>query len=112
MNPYQQNVTDIAKREAIRASEMIGDKTADAATRVGGLGGYREGIIQAERERNLAQQLSDIQTKGSLGAFQSAQQQLAAERQAQSINTAIKSTEKELRKLKLKQEIWRLKKRK
>ena len=83
MNPYQQNVTDIAKREAIRASEMMGDKSSDAATRVGGLGGYREGIIQAERERNLAQQLSDIQTKGSLGAYQSAQQQLAAERQAQ-----------------------------
>ena len=83
MSPYQQAVTDIQKREAIRQSEMIGDKTADSAAMSGGLGGYREAILQAERERNLAQQLSDIQTKGSLGAYQSAQQQLAAERQAQ-----------------------------
>lgn len=80
MSPYQQAVTDVAKREAIRQSEMMGDKTADAATQSGGLGGYREAILQAERERNLGQQLSDIQTKGSQDAFQSAQQQLAAER--------------------------------
>tara|TARA_R110001583_G_scaffold1634_1_gene12830 strand:- start:1081 stop:2346 length:1266 start_codon:yes stop_codon:yes gene_type:complete len=83
MNPYQQAVTDIAKREAIRSSDIMGDKVADAASMSGGLGGYREAIMQSERERNLGQQLSDIQTKGSLGAFQSAQAQLAAERQAQ-----------------------------
>ena len=83
MNPYQQAVTDVAKREAIRSSDIMGDKVADAATMSGGLGGYREAIMQSERERNLGQQLSDIQTKGSLGAYQSAQAQLAAERQAQ-----------------------------
>ena len=83
MNPYQQAVTDVAKREAIRTSDMMGDKVADAATMSGGLGGYREAIMQSERERNLGQRLSDIQTKGSLGAYQSAQAQLAAERQAQ-----------------------------
>jgi len=83
MNPFQQSVTDIQKREAIRQSEMMGDKTADVAIMSGGLGGYREAILQAERERNLSQQLDDIQAKGSLGAFQSAQAQLAAERQAQ-----------------------------
>ena len=80
MSPYQQAVTDIQKREAIRQSQMVGDKTADAAVQTGGLGGYREGIIQAERQRNLAQQLDDIQSKGSQAAFQSAQAQLAAER--------------------------------
>ena len=83
MNPYQQAVTDVAKREATRQSEMIGDKTADSAAMSGGLGGYREAIVQAERERNLGQQLSDIQTKGSQAGFQSAQAQLAAERGAQ-----------------------------
>jgi len=80
MSPYQQAVTDIQKREATRQSEMMGDKTADAAAMSGGLGGYREAIMQAERERNLGTQLSDIQAKGSQAAFQSAQQQLAAER--------------------------------
>ena len=82
MSPYQQAVTDIQKREATRQSEMMGDKTADAAAMSGGLGGYREAIMQAERERNLGTQLSDIQAKGSQAAFQSAQQQLAAERAA------------------------------
>ena len=82
MSPYQQAVTDIQKREATRQSEMMGDKTADAAAMSGGLGGYREAIMQAERERNLGTQLSDIQAKGSQAAFQSAQQQLAAERTA------------------------------
>ena len=80
MSPYQQAVTDVQKREATRQSEMMGDKTADAAAMSGGLGGYREAIMQAERERNLGTQLSDIQAKGSQAAFQSAQQQLAAER--------------------------------
>ena len=83
MNPYQQAVTDIQKREAIRQSEMMGDKTADSAAMSGGLGGYREAILQAERERNLGQQLDDIQAKGSQAGFQSAQAQLAAERAAQ-----------------------------
>jgi hypothetical protein len=82
MSPYQQAVTDIQKREATRQSEMMGDKTADAAAMSGGLGGYREAIMQSERERNLGTQLSDIQAKGSQAAFQSAQQQLAAERTA------------------------------
>jgi len=80
MSPYQQNVTDIQKREATRQSEMMGDKTADAAAMSGGLGGYREAIMQAERERNLGQQLGDIQARGSQQAFESAQQQLERER--------------------------------
>ena len=80
MSPYQQNVIDIQKREATRQSEMMGDKTADAATMSGGLGGYREAIMQSERERNLGQQLGDIQATGSQKAFESAQQQLERER--------------------------------
>ena len=80
--PYQQNVIDVEKREAMRQSDIMGKGIGDAATAQGGLGGYREAIQQAERERNLGQQLGDIQTRGSQAAFQSAQQQLAAERAA------------------------------
>jgi hypothetical protein len=82
MSPYQQNVIDVEKREAMRQSDIMGKRIGDAATAQGGLGGYREAIQQAERERNLGQQLGDIQTRGSQEAFQSAQQQLAAERAA------------------------------
>lgn len=80
MSPYQQQVTDIAKREAIRDSEIRGQGIESQATQSGGLGGYREAILQAERERNLGQRLDDIQTRGSAEAFKMAQQQLAAER--------------------------------
>ena len=80
MSPYQQNVTDIEKREAARQSEIMGKGIGDQATAQGGLGGYREAIQQSERERNLAQQMGDIQTRGSQAAFESAQQQLERER--------------------------------
>ena len=83
MSPYQQNVIDVEKREAARQSGMMGKGIGDQATAQGGLGGYREGIVQAERERNLAQQLGDIQTRGSQAAFESAQAQLGRERAVQ-----------------------------
>ena len=83
MSPYQQNVIDIEKREAARQSDIMGKGIGDQATAQGGLGGYREAIVQAERERNLGQQLGDIQTRGSQAAFESAQAQLERERAAQ-----------------------------
>tara|TARA_R100000655_G_scaffold4403_6_gene14159 strand:+ start:399 stop:1322 length:924 start_codon:yes stop_codon:yes gene_type:complete len=83
MNPFQQNVIDIQKREAQRRSEMAGDRISDAATKAGGLGGYREAIMQAERERNLGQRMDDIQARGSQQAFQAASRQLDADRRAE-----------------------------
>ena len=80
MSPYQQNVTDIQKREAARQSDIMGKGIGDQATAQGGLGGYREAIQQSERERNLSQQMDDIQARGSQSAFESAQQQLERER--------------------------------
>lgn len=83
MDPYQQGVTDIAKREASRASEIQGNRIADQATMAGGLGGYREAIMQSERERNLNQQMNDMQMQGSALAFQNAQGAYEQDRQAQ-----------------------------
>ena len=80
MDPYQQNVTDIQKREAIRRSQQMGSNIMGQAAQAGGLGGYREAIMQAERQRNLAQQLDDIQGRGSQQAFMNAQQQLQRDR--------------------------------
>jgi hypothetical protein len=82
MSPYQQAVTDIQKREARRASDIAGEQIGLQAAQSGGLGGYREAILQAERERNLSQQLGDIQARGSQQAYEQATRQLAAERQA------------------------------
>tara|TARA_R110000772_G_scaffold23371_5_gene62561 strand:- start:117 stop:1175 length:1059 start_codon:yes stop_codon:yes gene_type:complete len=80
MSPYQQGVTDIAKREAIRTSNIAGKGIADAATAQGGLGGYREAIQQGERERNLGQRLDDIQMTGGQRAYDAAVSALASER--------------------------------
>ena len=82
MSPYQQKVTDIAKREASRASEIQGADIGQQAALAGGLGGYREAIMQSERQRNLGQQLSDIQVQGDQQAFESAQRAFDTDRAA------------------------------
>ena len=82
MNPYQQLVTDIEKREAQRQSDIQGANISQQAASSGGLGGYREAIMQSERERNLGQQLADIQTRGGQAAFDQAQQAFEADRAA------------------------------
>ena len=82
MNPYQQLVTDIETREAKRASDTQAAEIGQQAAMAGGLGGYREGILQSERERNLSQQLADIQAKGGQAAFTQAQQAFEADRAA------------------------------
>ena len=75
MSPYQQAVTDVAKREAIRQSQARADQIGSKAALSGGLGGYREAILQAEREKNLGQQLDDLQVRGSQAAFDRAANQ-------------------------------------
>jgi len=82
MSPYQQAVTDVAKREAIRSSDILGEQTRGQAAQAGGLGGYREAILQAERERNLGQRLDDLQVTGGQRAFDAATRQLGLERAA------------------------------
>ena len=79
MNPYQQNVTDIGKREAARQSNILGTQQAGQATQAGAFGGSRFGVQQAERERNLGQQMADIQAQGSNAAYTNAQQQFNAD---------------------------------
>ena len=81
-DPYQQMVTDINKREAIRDSDIMSQNLSLDAAGAGSLGGYREAIMQAERERNLGQNLSDIQNRGSQDAYRNAQQSLESDRAA------------------------------
>ena len=82
MSPYQQLVTDVEKREARRDSDIMGSQIGQQAAQTGGMGGYREAIMQAERERNLGQQLGDIQARGGQQAFGQAQQAFEADRAA------------------------------
>jgi len=69
MNPYMELVTDPQMREAQRQSEIQGQQLGLQSAGLGSLGGYREAIMQAERERNLQQQKSDIYGAGLAQAY-------------------------------------------
>lgn len=74
MNPFQQAVTDIEKREAQRDFEAnVLPKVRQAQIAQGSFGGTRGSLLEAEALRNQQQQLADIQAKGSLQAYQDAQ---------------------------------------
>lgn len=79
MSPYQQAVTDVEKREATRASDILKQQQQAQAVQQGAFGGGRQAIVEAERQRNLSQQLGDIQSRGQQAAFTQAQQQFNAE---------------------------------
>ena len=79
-NPFVRNVIDIQKREAERVSDVQGQRQDAAAAQAGAFGGSRAAILEAERQRNLNQQLGDIESQGQLAAFQDAQQRIAQQR--------------------------------
>ena len=81
MNPYMQSVVDIQKREAERQSGIQGTQQQAGATQAGALGGSRDAIMRAERERNLGMQMNDIQAQGSQAAYTNAQNQFNTQRQ-------------------------------
>jgi hypothetical protein len=82
MSPYQQAVTDIEKREATRASDIMGQQQQAQAAQRGAFGGSRSALIEAERQRNLGMQLGDIQARGGQAAYDRATQQFNAEQNA------------------------------
>ena len=82
MNPYFQNVVDIQKREAARQADIRHRDTGLESAGAGSLGGYREGIMRSETERNLAEMMDDIQQEGSYAALQDARQSFEADRVA------------------------------
>ncbi len=81
MSPYQQAVTDIDKREAMRQSNVMQQQQQAQAAQQGAFGGSRSAMVEAERQRNLGQQMGDIQTRGSQAAFQQGAQQFQIDQQ-------------------------------
>jgi len=72
MNPYQQAVTDTAKAGAIRDYQLAQVGRQANAAKAGAYGGSRQAIENAEAQRNLATQLSGIQTQGLQDAYKNA----------------------------------------
>lgn len=82
MSQYMQDVVNAQQREARRASEIQGTYDDAAAVRAGAFGGGRHALMEAERRRNLATQLGDIQATGLQKAYEQAQGQFNVEQQA------------------------------
>ena len=82
MNPYQQSVIDIAKNAARDQSLQASNLISQDAAASGGLGGYREAIMQSERQNALAQQIADIQATGSAAAYEQGQSAFERDRAA------------------------------
>ena len=83
MSPYMQQVVDIEKREAERAADARRQQLAAQAVGSRAFGGSREAFMQSELDRNLQQQLGDIQARGQQAAFQQAQQAFEQQKQRQ-----------------------------
>ena len=83
MSPYQQNVTDFQKQQAINDyGRNLPGQNAQAVGS-GAFGGSRQAIVAAEGQRNLQNQLGGIQAVGSQNAYQNAQQQFNADQARQ-----------------------------
>lgn len=79
MNPFQQNVTDIAARELNRQADFQTKRDNAAASSAGSFGGARHGILNAENERNRNLALGDLYTRGQADAYTNAQRMFNAD---------------------------------
>lgn len=86
MNPYMQNVVDIQKKQAT-ADFTKGSQARAAQTAmqggVGGIGGYRDQLLQAESNAAHMTQLDNIQGAGLKAAYDQAMQQYNTDEQRQ-----------------------------
>jgi len=74
MSPYMENALQPQLREAARQSAIQGQQNQAQAVQQGAFGGSRSAIVEAERQRNLAQQQGDIYGRGMQSAFEQARQ--------------------------------------
>lgn len=82
MSPYQQGVIDVQKEQAFRDANRMRSDIGMKAAQMGGLGGYREGIVESNLNRDLMRQIGDIQQTGQQAAYQNAQKMFEADRAA------------------------------
>lgn len=82
MSPYMQAALEPQRREALRAAQQGQLAQGLSSSRQGAYGGSRQLLASMERERNLGQNLADIQARGMQTAFEQAQGQFNTEQQA------------------------------
>ena len=82
MSPYLQNVLDVQKNQAVLDFNRGQADRNFAANQAGAFGGSRQGVQQALAGEGLQRQLGEIQATGQQKAFEQAQQQFGADRDA------------------------------
>jgi hypothetical protein len=82
MSPYQQNVVDVQKQEAIRDAQKGMMAQNLGSVKQGTYGGARQLLAQTELDRNLQTNLGRIQAQGLQSAYEAGQKGLEAERTA------------------------------
>jgi len=73
MSPYQQNVIDVNKAEALRDAQKGLTAQNLASAKQGTYGGARNALMMSEADRNLQTKLGNIQATGMQNAFDAAQ---------------------------------------
>jgi hypothetical protein len=73
MSPYMQNVLDVQKQAALRDAQQSQLAQNLGASRTGTYGGARQLLATTERERNLLDQMGQIQATGMQSAYDAAQ---------------------------------------
>ena len=76
MSPYQQNVIDLQKQNAIRENAIRQAELGSQAARAGAFGGGRQAIQRAEAERALQSTLANIEAQGLQSAYDRAIQSM------------------------------------
>jgi len=75
MSPYEQQVIDQTMADLQRASDIAGRQEAAAAIQAGAFGGSRQGILAAERGRNLLEQQGRAAAQLRAQGYSQAQEQ-------------------------------------
>jgi hypothetical protein len=82
MSPYMENVISRQKEAALRDYNEGRPSRETQAIQSGAFGGYRDAIQRGVAQRGLANRMNDIDASGRQQAYNNAQQQFNADRQA------------------------------
>ena len=82
MSPYQQNVIDVQKAQALLDFDRAQAARNNQAIQAGAFGGSRQAVQQALAGEDLQRRLGEIQAVGQQQAFENAQQQFERDRAA------------------------------
>ena len=81
MNPYMTNVIGQAAREVRRDADIQGQSINQAAQNAGAFGGSRHGVVEANQERDVGRNITDLYERGYASAYDRASQYATDDRE-------------------------------